>query len=509
MLNRVFGANTHTYLHVLGLSGIAAGLPWSKVMMSISMMFLVLNLLLEADFRNYWQNIKQNRLFHLIFAFFVLHGVSFLWSENMGYAIHDFKAKLPLLIIPLVLVAKPLYTKKHLHILLLVLVAIVFATSIVNFVYYQQWIGSVVYDDIRGMSLFSSHIRYALLIVTSISICIYFLKNYQRQRIALLLVIAWFIYYTIYSQVIAGVIALIAMLFVTIFYLLWFRYKVLAFVFASFSVIAAVIAIFWLFTPLKSTIYNTQTLPKFTAQGNPYSHQNGFISSETGEPMLLYLCEKELEEEWNKRSRIPYDGKDIKGNKLHHTLIRYLSSKHLRRDASGVRALTKTDIRNIERGFPSVHHNGIMARLHGIRFELNNSTNANGHSLLQRIEFWKTGLSIAKTHPLLGVGSGDVQDEFDKRYEAHNSILLPENRKRAHNMYLTVWITFGIPGVVLFLSLIFNFLVVNFKERQLLGLLFMVIAMSSFLTEDTLETQTGVTFFALFYGLFQTKVPTT
>ena len=34
MLNRFFGSNTHTYLHILGVSGIAAGLPLNKVVMS-------------------------------------------------------------------------------------------------------------------------------------------------------------------------------------------------------------------------------------------------------------------------------------------------------------------------------------------------------------------------------------------------------------------------------------------------------------------------------------------
>ena len=53
MMNRIFGQNTHTYLHILGLSAIAFGLPWSKALMSVGMMFIVLNLLLEGDFKSY------------------------------------------------------------------------------------------------------------------------------------------------------------------------------------------------------------------------------------------------------------------------------------------------------------------------------------------------------------------------------------------------------------------------------------------------------------------------
>jgi hypothetical protein len=38
-----------------------------------------------------------------------------------------------------------------------------------------------------------------------------------------------------------------------------------------------------------------------------------------------------------------------------------------------------------------------------------------------------------------------------------------------------------------------------------LGILFLSVSIISFLLEDTLETQTGVTFFAFFYALYAIK----
>jgi hypothetical protein len=44
------------------------------------------------------------------------------------------------------------------------------------------------------------------------------------------------------------------------------------------------------------------------------------------------------------------------------------------------------------------------------------------------------------------------------------------------------------------------------KFQQLAGVIFMLVAIVTFLIEDTLETQMGVTFFALFYAVFSRKM---
>ena len=267
-----------------------------------------------------------------------------------------------------------------------------------------------------------------------------------------------------------------------------------------------ILPVIWLFQPLKIDPTEYAALPKITAQGNPYEHNFGFIDSETKEPILIYLCEKELKEEWSKHSKIPYQGKTIEGNPVSHTLIRYLASKHLPRDAEGVKKLTQKDIENIEFGRTSIHYNGLMPRMHALRFELNYADNPNGHSLLQRFEYWKAGFSLATSNWLFGVGSGDVQDAFNNHYEESNSPLTEENRRRAHNQFLTYWISFGIIGLILFIGLLIQFIRFNLRQKSILSLLFISIAIASFFMEDTLETQTGVTFFGLFLGLFLVPV---
>ncbi|MBI3240455.1 MAG: hypothetical protein HYZ43_16680, partial [Flavobacteriia bacterium] len=101
----------------------------------------------------------------------------------------------------------------------------------------------------------------------------------------------------------------------------------------------------------------------------------------------------------------------------------------------------------------------------------------------------------------LGVGSGDVDESFKTYYATHSTLLLPELQLRAHNQYMTSWISSGIFGFVGFLVWWILFLRAGWKKRSFIVVAFAGIALSSFLIEDTLETLMGVAFISLFYGL--------
>ena len=73
--------------------------------MSVGMMFIVLNLLLEADFKSYWNNIKSNKIFWLVAGLFLLKFIGMLWTENTSDAIDSIKRELPFITIPTILVA--------------------------------------------------------------------------------------------------------------------------------------------------------------------------------------------------------------------------------------------------------------------------------------------------------------------------------------------------------------------------------------------------------------------
>ena len=107
--------------------------------------------------------------------------------------------------------------------------------------------------------------------------------------------------------------------------------------------------------------------------------------------------------------------------------------------------------------------------------------------------------------PILGVGTGDVQDAFDFQYERDDSRLSSKYRLRAHNQYMTYAVTFGTIGVVFFLFFLGYPLLANKMYRDIFYLAFFSIIIFSMIAEDTLETQVGITFLAFFNTIFLLK----
>jgi O-antigen ligase len=509
MLDKIFGFKVHSFLHVLGMSVLAFGLPFNKVFMSIGAIWGVSNLVLEADFKTYWTNILKNKPFKWLLAFCCLHLIAILWSSDIPYALHDLRIKLPLLAVPLALVARPITNRNHVHLIFYSLVVSLVFTSILNFGFYQQWFGPKHYSDIREMSLFGSHIRYGILIALGAGIALYMIYSKKSTLVLTIWIplLIWFGFYTFYSQILSGVLSLIVVLLVFILFIS-FKYSKWITVVLSGIILLGIYGLIIFFKPQPIESLDLKNLPLKTQEGNLYL--NDFKSQNRENNKLVYVsyCDYELEREWNKLSSFDYYQKDKKGQMLRNTLIRYLASKNYSKDAVGVKKLTSYDIRNIEYGIASIEllQTGIMARLNGIKYQFNNNFDPNGHSILQRLEYWKTGWHILQKNWLFGVGNGDVQLAFDQQYKKDNSILLPKNRLRAHNMYLTVGITFGIIGLFVFLGFWYAYFIQNLQNKELVALLFVAVAMSTFLIEDTIETQMGVSLISLFLGLFMTKV---
>ncbi len=506
MLNRIFGFNVHAQIQTFGLCILAIGIPLNKVVMSSAMVFLALNFIIEGNYTSKISRLISSRAFLLLSGFFLLHLIGLVWTSNFDYAWHDLKVKLPLIVIPIILIAQPVLNQKHLRSILAAFLFSTLITSLINFVLYHDWIDTHESVDIRELSFFGSHIRYALIVTMCVGICFYFLR-FKRYRWITIPLILWFVFYTYYSQVISGVLTLLTISSIYGFYLIWRKWKVFAILFSSVLLVTGISIVIWIFKPIQIDVSEYQHLATTTVEGNSYTHDFDFVTPETREPTNIYVCEVELSRDWSKYSKLPYDSLDLKGQPLKKTIIRYLSSKRLKKDAAGLSQLSAKEIRAIELGKASVISKGLMARIYGVQYQLNNANYPNNHSLLERIEYWKAGASIFLENWMIGVGTGDVQDAFDLKYEEINSTLELENRHRAHNMFLTVALTFGVIGLFAFCWMLYHFTAFNIRHHQLVGVFFMLICIVSFLPEDTLETQAGVTFFGLFYGLFSQKTP--
>ena len=501
----------HRIVFIVALCGLAVGLPLNKIVLSISGMVLALNWILEAQFKQKWDALIINRTALLIIGIFMLHIVGLLWSTDLNYGLHDIKIKLPLLFIPLIIASSKPLQKKEVNLILLLFTISVFVTSLINWTVF-------VYDgldddlELRNLSLFTSHIRYALLVVMALCISIY-LSFYTRnwQRFALWGVAIWFVYYTLFAQVLSGILTL---LFVFIFSAIWViakktsgKRKIASFIGLIISIVSiGAWLIIQINPPIKEQII-VEELEHFTPSGNRYEHVYENQMTENGYYINYYLCKKELEQEWNKKSSIGFYEPDAKGNLLAGTLIRYMTSKGLRKDSAHFSQLTAKDIYYVEQGIASevYTYGGIRARLAELGLEIQKykeGNDPNGSTVMERLAFWSTGIHIIEQNFWIGTGTGDVQQAFNTQYAADQTRLQPENRLRTHQQFMTSWITFGVFGFIIFVGFHIFFLLLKWHLNEVIPFLFMIIVISSYLTEDTLETQVGATFVAFFVGLF-------
>ena len=508
MLKKRLGDTNFHYLVCVGYAGFAVGLPLSKAVLSISLVFLILLFLLGGESREAIQKVKKQPILLFLIAFLAFHLLSFLWSDDLGFAIKDLKNKIPLYILPFLWVIHPLRNSKESKWILGLFVGSVTLTSIVNFGCYEFGWFNKSYTDIRGLSLFISHIRFSLMIAFSAIICwIYFRNEFGKSRYFSLILIVWFVFYTYYSQILSGALVLGgSFIFILIHEMIKRKNKVVSLIIFTFLIGLASLSAYgiWFLLQKQELKISLTNLPQATKEGNYYYHQINPLVLENGYPLYCFINEQELKREWNKRSTIPFDSLDKKDQELKETLMRFLTSKGLYKDAVGVQSLTRQEIKYIENGVPTILalKGGFVGRLYGLRYELFNNQNPNGQSISQRLIYWKTGWKIAKQNWIFGIGSGDIQQAFQTQYEVDNSPLELQNRNRSHNQFLSYFITFGLFGLVLFSWILIKTWKLFQKNNNLLGLLFLLISVLSFLVEDTLETQTGVTFFAFFFGYF-------
>jgi hypothetical protein len=179
----------------------------------------------------------------------------------------------------------------------------------------------------------------------------------------------------------------------------------------------------------------------------------------------------------------------------------------LKKDMDGVNSLSAEEIALVEKGIANIDYikmGSFENRLKNAIWEYKNykiTHDPRGQSMMQRYELWMTSLDLLKDHFWFGLGTGDVKNVFAAKLVMDDS-LLKNSGLRPHNQYLTFLLEFGIFGFIFFMYCLFYPAFRQRKFSDFLYLSFFVIACLSMLTEDTLETQAGVTFFVYFSCMF-------
>ncbi len=535
--------NIHSGAYFITLVLIAMSLPLSKYVMSMTeFMLLGMWLLSGFSFSIVWRFFKIGGLFKGIFHFvgyffslayrnlidkfslffknkaavvfasiYFLHLVGVLFTADYEYAIKDLRIKLPLLLFPVVFSTMEKIEYKRFRILMLAYSAAIFAGTLISMGIFFK--GEII--DIREISPFISSIRFGLNISFAFFALLYFVfydkyfKIWHKVFFASLAL--WFVVFLFILESVTGlgIIVVIGVSYL-VFQLFKTRYLYLK---LAFIVLAVGIPL-GLFLYVHHTIQAASNVPviemekldKYTAQGNLYLNDTSQRNIEDGRYIGLYICYKELEESWGERSDFKINAVSENGQIIKETLIRYLTSKDLRKDAEGVEALTIWDVRMIEQGVANYNYlkyPGLRVRILKILmgYDVYKKTgDPSGSSVMQRVEYSKAAFDLIQDHFWFGVGTGDLEDALNNQYKRMGSELKKRYRFHAHNQFLAIFIAFGVFG---FLWFLFTLIYPPVKEKRFgdyFFVTFFLVAVFSMLSDDTLETQAGVTFFAFFYA---------
>lgn len=493
---------------LLFLFGLAFGLPLGKIFMSISTIGLSATWLLEGQFKD-----KLQRLKDLKYAPIWLSGLFFIpvfWlfnTSNYSYAFRQIELALPLLAFPIVIgTSLHINHKKVVKQIIIAFLAGLLVSTLISFFIYLKVIPiDKDISNVRNISIFMSHIRLSLMVCLGIVLSVYLsFTETSLVKWGYVLITIWFLLFIIILKAGTAWVILLTQFFIIPIYIAFKKKKWI------YGILSMGIIVVFSFAIIKSySDYHyinpneLNPLEEYSANGEKYHHDPDTKITENGYFIYRNIAVKEVARAWNQRSHIGIDKLDRKGQPIKATLYRYLTSKGLHKDSVGVYSLTQSDIQSIENGVTSVvNYSSITSRLYSIFYDIDlirSGKLEQGHTLAQRVAYLNVGWAIAKDNLWFGTGTGDVVGCYKEKYNHLYTDYDKQHQLKALNQFLSFIVSYGVLGLILWIMF---WITPMFKVQiNIIYLLFTLIILISFMSDNTLHRQAGITFFAFFNSL--------
>lgn len=508
---QILRSDTLFFLSVLLLT---AGLPSSNSLMSWGQFGMAAAWFLYGNWKlKFTRLMNQSCTWGLPFIF-ILFLIGMIHTDDVVEGWHILKILLPLFIVPVMLVTMPPITNfQKSWVIHTLLGSLWVCMGIGLWLYWMMPSGNM--NDFRKLSPFISNVRFSMLLVIGFFLSIYlFSKKGDSYRwfpswIYLVIALGMLIYLFMLKSL-TGFFVLIVLITVHLLY----RMFVNSGKYAVYSIIIAlVLGVFAISKLILNEYHRYHTvkdgdfsnLPLSTRYGSIYKHDTMRWEKENGYYVWINISWYELKQAWNKRSHVDFDGLTANGFLIRETLIHFLASKGLRKDADGVNQLTDKEIKAIEQGIGNVNFMNpfsIRSRIYEVIKELDyyhRTGDATGKSISARLEIWKHALKNICHNPWTGVGTGDVLNTMYQSYADSHTLLHPVYWMNPHNQYLYTALALGIPLALMFVVL---FICPVIFYQGYLFTIYWAIVLLAMLDEDTLTTQAGATQVAFLFSFF-------
>lgn len=509
-LTKLFNSNWF----FLTLVGYAFVLPLSPALVSVMGGVVLFTSIVEDSWENKTERFRSNLWMLAIPAIFGIYLFSSLLSGFNNNAIYELKKTMFWFVLPMAfMLGKKLNTKQ----VRVVFYTFTIAVGISVLVALVRWFilskaGSFAVHKVGLIS----HIRFSFQLILAFWFLILVIKeNAGKQNIKLTigfgvasLITVFFLFF---QQSLTGIVVFLVSVAFYILHIILSRNKTKAFVNVTVLLIVLILPVFYIYSVVNS-FYNIEeideeTLPRTTKQGNLYSHDVNNPMVENGKYVYLFVCANEMKKEWNKISTLKYDSLGNNGFPVHSTLVRYMTSKGLKKDAEGVKQLTPKDIENIENGMANIVYQkrfSLHPRIYQTVWEYyvySYTGNPSYQSFSQRIEYAKAAITVIKENIWFGVGTGSSREAFSLAFQKNNSQLNESLYASSHNQYLNYLVKFGLIGFLLILFLLIYPLIKTKAYKNDLFLILLVFMLVANLADSNFESHMGSSFFVFFYCL--------
>jgi len=502
----------------------AMSLPFSEFMISLSSILLLLSWILTGGFPQKWKQLQHQPAALLIISIFFVYVIGVLFTHDQALAIYELKKTAFILVIPLCISTGPAINYvmfRKIIVSFLACLNLATVVALVRLIFRDQF----AIHDIWQI-LFVSHIGFTFQLLLGISILIYELYTNstisKRLRNILIGDILYMIAFLFILKSLTGLATFAILLIIHLIFVIRKirnrKLKLFALIMLPLMISGGFAYVGWCihhFYDIEKV--DISRLPQKTQSGHLYQHDIANKVLENGHYMGLYVCEEELQKNWEKRSSLGYQQADQSGYPVSTTLIRYLTSKGLTKDSVGMSKLLPEDIGYIEKGVANYIYTqrflSLYPRIYQTIWELDvyfKTGDPNMKSLAKRIEFEKAAYTIIGEHPFFGVGTGNYKQAFTLAYQKNHSQLEPGQYGSSHNQYLNYLVKFGVLG---FLYILFAWIaplyLTNKQHFYPAVMLLLILGISNF-SDSNLEAHMGISFFIFFYSVFlfsETKQP--
>lgn len=131
------------------------------------------------------------------------------------------------------------------------------------------------------------------------------------------------------------------------------------------------------------------------------------------------------------------------------------------------------------------------------------NTNQDSHdSNDARLMMWQTSIEAIVDKPLIGVGTGDINDELNRRNRLKGHDKFAEDSLNSHNQFLNTGVALGLTGILVLIAVF-----VTLFKGKVIGIKSWIVWIISgqlvffLLTESGFETQAGVVLFTFIISL--------